>query len=340
MTWTPSQESFSPKQPTAHQAGREHYVVEAVLLAQGRDDGANQGPPALIPRPRGNPRVAPPLPAVGTLRFAVGTLRSIECQIGDPGMETPSGFDGGRLRRSTARIVPCISMSVVIRPSALTSFQVSNLWAFADVATEIAISPSLTSPPLAPCSVWVVRFRKQATYQRAAREGTVPRLSTPQTFFENAKTLSTTCTSKLLVSVHTHRLRAKTRGSSAARVTKVCREVAIIVRRFDHEKCARASFAASKPRPCNACTPESWPHALYEYFSFASKSGTNAQRGGGRWLDIQRRRQCSETPTNRPRALPTSGKRSLAARRCMVRLASQQLFNLTTSGPSSMRSSA
>ena len=36
----------------AHQAGREHYVVEAVLLAQGRDDGANQGPPALIPRPR------------------------------------------------------------------------------------------------------------------------------------------------------------------------------------------------------------------------------------------------------------------------------------------------
>ena len=25
----------------AHQAGREHYVVEAVLLAQGRDDGAN-----------------------------------------------------------------------------------------------------------------------------------------------------------------------------------------------------------------------------------------------------------------------------------------------------------
>ena len=55
---TPSQESFSPKQPTAHQAGREHYVVEAVLLAQGRDDGANQGPPALIPRPRGNPGVA------------------------------------------------------------------------------------------------------------------------------------------------------------------------------------------------------------------------------------------------------------------------------------------
>ena len=43
---------------TAHQAGREHYVVEAVLLAQGRDDGANQGPPALIPRPRGNPGVA------------------------------------------------------------------------------------------------------------------------------------------------------------------------------------------------------------------------------------------------------------------------------------------
>ena len=64
------------------------------------------------------------------------------------------------------------------------------------------------------------------------------------------------------------------------------------------KECAWASFAESKPRLCNACTPDSWPHALCEYFSFASKQGTNAQRGGGRWLDIQRRKQCSETPTN------------------------------------------
>ena len=54
----------------------------------------------------------------------------------------------------------------------------------------------------------------------------------------------------------------------------------------------------SKPRPCNACTPNSWPHAPCKYSSFASKQGTNAQRGGGRWLDIQSRKQCSETPTD------------------------------------------
>ena len=63
-------------------------------------------------------------------------------------------------RYSTGRIVLFISMSVVIQPSALTSFQLANFWAFTDVATEIEISPSLTSPLLAPCSVWVVRFRK------------------------------------------------------------------------------------------------------------------------------------------------------------------------------------
>ena len=63
-------------------------------------------------------------------------------------------------RYSTGRFVLFITMSVVITPSALTSFQLANLSAFTDVATKVEISPSLTSPLLAPYSVWVVRFRK------------------------------------------------------------------------------------------------------------------------------------------------------------------------------------
>ena len=63
-------------------------------------------------------------------------------------------------RHSTGRFVLFSTMSVVITPSALTSFQLTNLSAFTDVATKVEISPSLTSPLLAPYSVWVVRFRK------------------------------------------------------------------------------------------------------------------------------------------------------------------------------------
>ena len=69
-----------------------------------------------------------------------------------------------------------------------------------------------------------------------------------------------------------------------------------------------ASFAASKPRPCNACTPDSWPHALCGPIlcvsisvSRASKEPTRSAAGVGGWTssaadNVRKRQQTDLVP--------------------------------------------